>query len=111
MEDLAMKLISNNAVSAPTLNIDFVWKPSEQDKECLSKTLFYDDETFSQELLRTVDVTIPVGCLVLHKLEVFAGWADIPLPELISRLLSMEVTQYGPWHTRPRLQVVSTSQH
>lgn len=112
-----MEVTTNREASAPTLNLDFVWKPTEADKELLDGTVFFPDITEftsikpGDPLLRTSEVSVSLERHVLCKLEALAGWAGISVPHLVNRMVNVEVTQYGHFDLRARLQLVSTSPH
>jgi hypothetical protein len=103
----------NNQTSVPTLNIDFTWKPNDHEYDLLLQTILPVRHPFEIEatregnpLFRRLDVTVPIKLHVVRKLQVFADHFELSLGELVSRLLDMEVTQYGQFDMQHRLRLV-----
>lgn len=104
--------------SVPTLALDFIWKPTDREFDLLLQTILPESHPFEVEgmqngnpLFRFVEVDVPIKVHVLRKLQVLADHFEMSVSHLISRLLDMEVTQYGQFDLQHRLQLVSTSQH
>jgi len=105
-------------MSVPTLDIDFVWKPTEQEYDLLQQTILPEYHPFEVEgtlegnpLFCFVEMNAPIKLHVLRKLQVLADHFEISLSHLISRLLDMEVTQYGQFDMEYRLTMSAGNSH